>query len=297
MDFPIEVWGIIFPILPLNDITEMSAVCKKFYSKTRKNNFFMKKMSEIRRLYRNERTLYEYYHYSIMCLSFQLSTNLKDYVFGENLLRAREILSRNVYYQILPFRVWNYLFMCEWSQFFVDMCRSCMNGYRNYVKLYALNERISDYITNNFYVETDHFPPEISDGIATAKKVHLFVHTNSVSSNENLFSLNFCGFYYESVSSPYFCSAQFIWIHYPALYLIDVANVFYLCLIRDLVTESIEKLPQPRDSFHIRLKWSFIKKLLFFCNLFNLCVVVEIFENYQRGVDLVIVPFDIDRNE
>ena len=90
---------------------------------------------------------------------------------------------------------------------------------------------------------------------------------------------------------------QFIWIHYPVLYLIDVANVVYLCLIRDLVTESIEKLPQPRDLFHIKLKWSFIKKLLFFCNLFNLCVVAEIFENYQRGVDLVSVSFDIDRNE
>ena len=100
----------------------------------------MKKISKIRRLYRNERSLYEYYHYSIMCLSFQLSTNLKDYVCGENLLRAREILSRNVYYQILPFRIWNHLFMCEWSQFCVDMCRSCLNGCRNYVKLYVFNE-------------------------------------------------------------------------------------------------------------------------------------------------------------
>ena len=136
MDFPIEVWRIIFSFLPLNEIIEVSAVCKEFYCETRKNKFFMEKMSETRRLYRNERTLYEYYHYSIMCLSFQLSTNLKDYVSGENLLRAREILSRNVYYQILPFRFWNHLFMCEWSQFCVDMCRSCMNGCRNYVKLY-----------------------------------------------------------------------------------------------------------------------------------------------------------------
>ena len=86
---------------------------------------------------------------------------------------------------------------------------------------------------------------------------------------------------------------QFIWIHYPVF----VANVVYLCLIRDLVTESIEKLPQPSDLFHIKLKRSLIKKLLFFCNLFNLCVVVEIFENYQRGVDLVSASFDIDRNE
>ena len=40
-----------------------------------------------------------YYHDSIMCLSFQLSTNMKDYIFEENLLRVKEILSRKVYYQ------------------------------------------------------------------------------------------------------------------------------------------------------------------------------------------------------
>ena len=38
------------------------------------------------------------------------------------------------------------------------------------------------------------FLPEISDGIATANKIHLFARTNSVSSKENLFSLNLCGF-------------------------------------------------------------------------------------------------------
>ena len=40
-----------------------------------------------------------YYHDSIMCLSFQLSTNMKDYIFEENLLRVKEILLRKVYYQ------------------------------------------------------------------------------------------------------------------------------------------------------------------------------------------------------
>ena len=33
------------------------------------------------------------------------------------------------------------------------------------------------------------------------------------------------------------------------------------------------------------------------CSLFNLCAIVEIFENYQRGVDFFSLSFDIDRNE
>ena len=62
-------------------------------------------MSEIRRLYRDERTLYEYYHDSILCLSHQLSTNLTDFVLQENILKIKEILLSEVYYQFLQFRV------------------------------------------------------------------------------------------------------------------------------------------------------------------------------------------------
>ena len=53
-------------------------------------------------------------------------------------------------------------------------------------------------------MEIDHFPPEILDGIAAATRIHLFARTNSVSSKKDLFSLNLCGFYYESVSFLFF---------------------------------------------------------------------------------------------
>ena len=75
MDLPVEVWGIIFCFLPLNDIIEVSVVCKKFYHETRKNKSFMKKMSEVRKLYRNERIMYEKYD-PILCFGLQLSTSL-----------------------------------------------------------------------------------------------------------------------------------------------------------------------------------------------------------------------------
>ena len=55
MDLPVEAWGMIFSLLPLDDVIEVSAVCKTFYHETRKNIFFMKKMSQVKKLYRNER--------------------------------------------------------------------------------------------------------------------------------------------------------------------------------------------------------------------------------------------------
>ena len=130
------------------------------------------------------------------CLLIWKIISQKKLFFGSKIFFFDEI-----YDQILPFCVWNHLFIWERLQFFVDMCRSCINVCRNSVKLYVLNKRISHYITKKLYVEIDHFPPEISDGIVTAKKIHLFAHTDSVSSKENLFSLNLCGFYYDSVSS------------------------------------------------------------------------------------------------
>ena len=40
----------------------------------------MKKMSKARKLYRNERIIYEPYYDSILCFGFQLFTDLKDSV-------------------------------------------------------------------------------------------------------------------------------------------------------------------------------------------------------------------------
>ena len=40
----------------------------------------MKIMSKARKLYRNERIIYEHYYDSTLCFGFQLSTDLKDSV-------------------------------------------------------------------------------------------------------------------------------------------------------------------------------------------------------------------------
>ena len=180
----------------MNDVIEVSVVCKDFYRGTRKNKFFTKKLSDIRRLNRIERIVSEYYYDWILCLSDQLSTNLKEYVSEENLLKVKKNLLSKFYHQILPFCVWNHIVLCDRSQFSVDISRSC-------TRLYVPNKKISDYINNNFFVEIDHFPVQISHEIIAEKKKYLFAHTNLISSRGDPFGLNFGGFYYESVTSPF----------------------------------------------------------------------------------------------
>ena len=157
MDLPVEAWGMIFSLLPLDDVIEVSAVCKTFYHETRKNIFFMKKMSQVKKLYRNERIICEKYYDADLCFSSLLPTSLKYYIPEETFFQIKNFFLNEIYYQIPLFGIWNHLFMCKRSQFYVDMCRSCMNTCRNCVKLYVLNKRVSDYIAKNLYVETYFF--------------------------------------------------------------------------------------------------------------------------------------------
>ena len=49
MNIPFEVWGFIFSYLELNDLIEVSCVCKDFYRLARINNFNVKRSSQISR--------------------------------------------------------------------------------------------------------------------------------------------------------------------------------------------------------------------------------------------------------
>ena len=48
---PIEVWGLIISYLLLNDVIELSRVCKDFYRVSRNNSFYMKKLKESNRIF------------------------------------------------------------------------------------------------------------------------------------------------------------------------------------------------------------------------------------------------------
>ena len=46
MQLPIEVWRHIFTYLKLNDLIEISCVCKDFYQLCAKNRFYVKKFNQ-----------------------------------------------------------------------------------------------------------------------------------------------------------------------------------------------------------------------------------------------------------
>ena len=80
-----------------------------------------------------------------VCLSFssQLFVYLKD-VSHENLHQAKYVIMNRLYYSVLPFHVWNHLFLCERSQHLSNMCEYC-------TKLYIKNKIISDHINDKLY--------------------------------------------------------------------------------------------------------------------------------------------------
>ena len=54
MNFPFEVLVTVFSYLRLNDMIEVSAVCKKNYFFIRKNKFFIGKLEESRKLLKDK---------------------------------------------------------------------------------------------------------------------------------------------------------------------------------------------------------------------------------------------------
>ena len=50
MDFLVEVWVTTFFYLHPNDLIEISATCKVFYRLSRKNELFIRKMEDVKKL-------------------------------------------------------------------------------------------------------------------------------------------------------------------------------------------------------------------------------------------------------
>ena len=121
---------------------------------------------------------------------------------------TKNVIMDRLYYSVLPFRVWNYLFLCERSQYMTNMCRYC-------TKLYIKNKKISDQVNNNLFVHINEFPTQLKEGIWVTQKKNLFVHSNIAAKNDlfwlkfditfknDLFGLNFGSLYHESINSHF----------------------------------------------------------------------------------------------
>ena len=95
------------------------AVCKMFYNASRKNKLFVKKLHDSRKLYNgdNKKWIISYHSDVFVSFSNQLFVYLKENVNEENLFLTKNVIMDRLYYSVLPFRVWNYLFLCERSQY------------------------------------------------------------------------------------------------------------------------------------------------------------------------------------
>ena len=172
MDVPTEVWTIVLSYLHLNDLIEMSATCKFLYYLSRENKLFIKKMNESKRLFNNKGEFFD--HYYDMCFSFSslLTVCLWQHVCMKNVFEAKSIVLDRLFHAILPFRVWNHLFLCVRSHNEKNMCMFC-------TKFYIKNKKMSEHINKKLFVETDKFiPMQLQFGVVAAKDINLFVHTN-----------------------------------------------------------------------------------------------------------------------
>ena len=95
-----------------NDIMEASAVCKFFYHTSRKNRLFVKKLEDSRKLFTCNKWIFDS-HCADVFISFsnQLFVYLEKYVKEDSLFLLKDMLMDRLYCSVLPFRVWNHLFL------------------------------------------------------------------------------------------------------------------------------------------------------------------------------------------
>ena len=172
MDLPTEVWTIVLSYLHLNDLIEMSATCKFFYHLLRENKIFIKKINKSNRLFNCKGWFCDYYYDMSFSFSSRLTVCLIEHVCMKNLIEAKSIVLDRLFHAILPFRVWNHLFLCVRSHNEKNMSRF-------YTRVYIKNKKISDHINKKLFVEIDKcIPTQLQLGVVAAKDIHLFVHTN-----------------------------------------------------------------------------------------------------------------------
>ena len=135
-----------------------------------------------------------------MCFSFSslLTVCLREHVCMKNLFEAKSIVLDRLFHAILPFHVWNHLFLCVRSHNEKNMCMFC-------TKIYIKNKKISEHINKKLLVEIDKcIPMQLQFGVVAAKDINLFVHTN-ICDKKHVFDryTNFGFLFYESMNSPF----------------------------------------------------------------------------------------------
>ena len=92
MSFPAEVWAIIFSYLHPNDLIEISATCKLFYHLSRKNKLFIRKMEDVKLLFKDCKDSPGCYYDLLVSFSDLICLRLEKYDINENNLIWQKVL-------------------------------------------------------------------------------------------------------------------------------------------------------------------------------------------------------------
>ena len=217
--------------------------------------------------------------------------------------KVRKITEQKLYYAILPFRVWNHLFLCVRSQYESNMCLFC-------TKIYLRNKKLSRLIEKKLTVDVlKHFPSQLSYGIISGGCVNLFVHS-SVIDRQKVFdeSANFGTLFYEVINSPFILLKFYLNIlarivfNYCDKYILpallsgfkDDCRKHTVCT--PLTCFGLKKIKVKEIVFVNALKFS--KELAeHSCMCVNSYYIIDVFNNYKRGVDLRNQYLTIERGE
>ena len=130
MNVPIEVWGLISSYLSLNNLIEFSFVCNEFYRLSTSDSFYMKRLNESRKIFRDKSSVVSNYLYICDTFYFGLFEKLTPYVEVINVLKVKRIIQNKLFFAILPFCVWNHLWLCVSS----NMCKvTCFCYVQRYI--------------------------------------------------------------------------------------------------------------------------------------------------------------------
>ena len=172
MDLPIEVWAIIFSYLRLNDLIEISSVCKTFYCLCQKNYFYVKKLHESRDIFKDRSWLFQSYRKLLERFYFGIYREIVLYFPMLHIHMLRKEIFYPLYNSLLLFRVCNHLFLCCRSQYKRNMCLFC-------TKIRLKNKKVIKAICKTLKVDCfDCVPPSLIDVIIRGD-VNLFIHSRS----------------------------------------------------------------------------------------------------------------------
>lgn len=121
MNLPIEVWVIVFTYLRLKFLVfvKICITCVK------KNSFYVRRLLESKKILKDKDWLLS--HYSKLLENFNncVFKDLASIVSIKNLLEFKKTPYKKLCYSLLPFCVWNHIFLCCRSQYESIMCLFC----------------------------------------------------------------------------------------------------------------------------------------------------------------------------